>query len=114
MKNKFIVFGLTIVFAACASKPVFGTKPEVVAKQETAVKPDVIENITDVKEVVVSMSATEGKNLYDNSCGRCHKLFEPKEYSKTAWVPILKSMQKKAHLTDAEIEGIAVYINSEI
>jgi cytochrome c5 len=116
MKNKFILFGLTVLLAACASKPTVVSKTEIPAKQDIAAKSDVkdVREVKELKDVVVSMSATEGKNLYENSCARCHKLFEPKEFSKTEWVPILKSMQKKAHLTDAEIAGIAVYINSEL
>ncbi len=127
MKNKFILFGLTILFVACASKPSVATKPATESKETVHVvnannklseivnsvnSTDVVSGLTEVESK--NNSIKEGRNLYDNSCGKCHKLFDPKEFSKTEWAPILKSMQRKAHLSDAEIAGIAVYINSEI
>lgn len=66
------------------------------------------------KEVVTNSSVAEGKNLYENNCAKCHKLYDAKEFSAEEWKPILVSMQKKAHLNDAEIATISNYINSQL
>jgi cytochrome c5 len=127
MKNKLIVYGLTILFAACASKPLVAAKLKTESKQTAPVVnandrlSEIINpvNSTNVVSGIAEVESKEnniisGKNLYDNSCGKCHKLFDPKEFSKTEWMPILKRMQRKAHLSDIEIAEIAGYINSEI
>jgi mono/diheme cytochrome c family protein len=78
---------------------------EVVATPSTTIKVEVLE--TEV------LAASEGKNLYESSCAKCHQLFPAKDFSKTAWKPILVNMQKKAHLSNDEMEKISKYIYSE-
>lgn len=56
----------------------------------------------------------EGKNLYENSCARCHKLYEPAKFSKEEWQPILVRMQKKAKLDDVKMASITNYIHSQL
>ncbi|KAB1155571.1 cytochrome c family protein [Flavobacterium luteum] len=70
--------------------------------------------VAGVKKEVVISSIAEGKNLYENNCANCHKLYVAKEFSAEEWKPILHSMQKKAHLNDAEISSISSYINSQL
>lgn len=55
-----------------------------------------------------------GKVLFEERCGRCHRLYEPKEFTKEDWGPILKSMQPKAKLSDAEIGQVEAYIVSRL
>lgn len=64
--------------------------------------------------VIAADSATlsEGKSLYENSCGRCHKLFEPSAFTKEKWEPILARMQKKARLSDEEMAKVNAYVFS--
>lgn len=59
------------------------------------------------KEKVLSPELAEGKSLYENSCGRCHQLYNAKDYSAEQWKPIVQSMQKKARLDDAQ--GLKIY-----
>jgi cytochrome c5 len=66
------------------------------------------------KEVVLTPELMGGKNLYENSCVKCHKLYNPKEYSQEDWKPILTRMQKKAHLDDVQIASISNYISSQL
>ena len=66
------------------------------------------------KEVVLSPELVAGKNLYENSCVKCHKLYEPKAYSQEKWKPILIRMQKKAHLDDIQMVSISNYISSQL
>ncbi|WP_163409697.1 c-type cytochrome [Flavobacterium ajazii] len=56
----------------------------------------------------------EGKSLYENSCARCHKLYEPKKFTQEEWKPILVSMQKKAKLDDVKMASITNYIHSQL
>ena len=65
---------------------------------------------TEVKKVVSETDIAEGKNLYENNCAKCHKLYEPKEFSASEWKPIVRSMQKKAHLSDEEGQKIYAYV----
>lgn len=98
MKTK--VIG-TIVLAAmiysCASKPVVQSAP----KEE-------------VKIVALSKELTEGKNLYENNCAKCHKLFEPSSHNKEDWKTILVRMQRKAKIDDAQTASIYDYVTSEL
>lgn len=57
---------------------------------------------------------TEGKNMYENNCAKCHKLFEPKKFTQEEWHPILVKMQKKAKLDDVQIASITNYIHSQL
>lgn len=59
------------------------------------------------KEKVLSPELAEGKSLYENSCGRCHQLYNAKDYSAEQWKPIVLRMQKKARLDDAQ--GLKIY-----
>ena len=59
------------------------------------------------KEKVLSPELAEGKSLYENSCGRCHQLYNAKDYSAEQWKPLVQSMQKKARLDDAQ--GLKIY-----
>lgn len=56
----------------------------------------------------------EGKSLYENSCARCHKLYEPKKFTQEEWKPILVRMQKKAKLDDVNMASITNYIHSQL
>jgi hypothetical protein len=66
------------------------------------------------KPTVMTAELTAGKTAYENNCAKCRKLFEPKEFSKEAWAPILVSMQKKARLSDEEMAPITNYIYTQL
>ena len=59
------------------------------------------------KEKVLSPELAEGKSLYENSCARCHQLYNSKDFSAEQWKPIVQRMQKKARLDDAQ--GLKIY-----
>ena len=48
------------------------------------------------------------------SCAKCHKLYEPKDFTKEDWKPILVRMQKKAKLDDVKMASITNYIHSQL
>ena len=37
-----------------------------------------------------SVAIAEGKNLYENNCAKCHKLFDPKERTKEEYGKLLE------------------------
>ncbi|WP_374175412.1 cytochrome c [Flavobacterium tructae] len=69
---------------------------------------------TTPKATELSPALAEGKNLYENSCARCHKLYDPKKFSQEDWKPILVKMQKKAKLDDTQMTSISNYITSQL
>jgi cytochrome c5 len=70
--------------------------------------------VTQTPVVALSTELAEGQNLYSNNCAQCHKLFEPKKFTKEEWSPILVSMGKKAHLDDTQMASITNYIHSQL
>jgi mono/diheme cytochrome c family protein len=99
MKSKIVSLAVfSFVLFSCASKTVV-LKPT--PKEE-------------VKAVVLSTALAEGKNLYNNNCANCHKLFEAKTFTQEEWKPILSRMQKKAHLDDTQMASVSDYITSQL
>jgi cytochrome c5 len=74
----------------------------------------VVETAEPVKVAEVTPIVAGGQNLYDNNCGKCHKLFKATDFSKEDWKPILVRMQKKVHLDDAQMASISDYITSQL
>ncbi|MET3026669.1 cytochrome c [Flavobacterium sp. UW10123] len=66
------------------------------------------------KTVALTPELEAGKNLYDNNCAKCHKLFEPKKFTKEEWTPILVRMGKKAKLDETQMASITNYIDSQL
>lgn len=99
MKSKIVSLAVfSVVLFSCASKSVTVSPAP---KQE-------------VKTLVLSAELTEGKNLFDNNCAKCHKLYEAKSFTKEEWKPILVKMQKKARLDDTQIASISNYITFQL
>ena len=59
---------------------------------------------------VMTPELAEGKNLYENNCAKCHRLYEAHSFSAEEWKPIVASMQKKAHLDDLQGQKIYNYL----
>lgn len=55
-------------------------------------------------------SVAKGKELYNNNCGKCHKLFDTNAFNADEWEPILKRMQRKAKLTDEDMVFVHDYV----
>ncbi len=101
-----IVSAIAIIHS-CASKP--APPPPVIAPE--------VKNIEATASVSVALvnpaDILQGKTLYENNCGRCHKLFSPTDFNMVEWKPIMASMQKKAGISDADASIVMVYIASE-
>ncbi|MBF4491986.1 cytochrome c [Flavobacterium sp. MR2016-29] len=105
MKSKILTLtAVTMLLVSCGTKkaPTASTAPVAPAVTET------------VKATELTPELAAGKNLYENSCARCHKLYEPKKFSQEEWKPILTRMQKKAHLDDTQMASISNYITSQL
>lgn len=61
-------------------------------------------------EKVLSPELAEGKVLYENNCGKCHGLYNPSDFTKEQWVPIVNRMQRKAKITDAQRDLVFNYL----
>ncbi|MCS3532283.1 cytochrome C [Chryseobacterium sp. JUb7] len=54
----------------------------------------------------------QGKTIFENSCGRCHKLPDPTAHTSVQWVGIMNSMAPKAKLTDEQHQWVYDYVVS--
>lgn len=103
MKTKIVsLITLMLLVAAC------GTKKNATASAELAPVGK------EIKAVELTPELAEGKSLYENSCVRCHKLYEPKKFTKEEWAPILVSMGKKAKLNETQLASVTNYIHSQL
>ncbi len=123
MKTKLIILAFLLLLFSCATKSVVTDTSNTSAPSEIKVVQEVVpvENtiVPETKPVmrnVVMLTSElyESKNLYENSCNKCHKLYSPNEFRKEQWQVILKRMQKNTKLDDPQIAGIQDYINSQI
>ena len=100
MKNILILAGLALFVVSCGSK-----KAAPVASAQAS---------ETAKAVALTPELEAGKSLYENNCAKCHKLFEPKKFTKEEWTPILVKMGKKAKLDDTQMASITNYIDSQL
>lgn len=54
----------------------------------------------------------QGKTIYDNSCGTCHDLPNPTDFTSVEWIGIMNSMAPKAKLTDEQHQLVYDYVVS--
>jgi cytochrome c5 len=101
MKKYLILAGFALVLASCGTQKAV---PVAAAEKAPEAKP----------AVELTPELADGKNLYENSCAKCHKLYEPVKFSKEEWAPILVRMQKKAKLDDVKMASITNYIHSQL
>ena len=88
-----------------------GTKKTGSTGTKAPAAPEVTETVNAAE---LTTEFTEGKNLYENSCASCHKLYDPKKFTQEEWKPILIRMQKKAHLDGTQMVSISNYITSQL
>ena len=123
MKTKLILLASLSLLFSCATKSIVADTSKTVAPAEIKVVQEaapaqnsVIHETKPIatKVTMLTRELYESKNLYENSCNKCHKLYSPSEFSKEEWPKILHKMQRKAKLDDPQIAGIQDYINSQI
>lgn len=67
---------------------------------------------TPVASTSTAEQIAQGKTIFENSCGRCHKLPNPASHTSVQWVGIMNSMAPKAKLTDEQHQWVYDYIVS--
>jgi len=105
MKSKILVLAaVTVLLVSCGTQKSAGvatTEPTAPVTETT-------------KAAALTPELAEGKNLYENSCARCHKLYDANKFTQEEWKPILTRMQKKAKLDDTQMASISHYITSQL
>ncbi|SFD64242.1 c-type cytochrome [Flavobacterium phragmitis] len=99
MKNILILAGLALFMVACGSQ-------KTVAVASTTAE--------SAKTVALTPELEAGKNMYENNCAKCHKLYDPKKFTKEEWAPILVRMGKKAKLDETQLASVTDYIHSQL
>lgn len=104
---------LRIISVAIIGMFIYSCSPKITPKvtEASKVKGDTEESA--ISSVSLPANSPDGKSIYENNCAKCHKLYDPKSYSRQAWIPILYDMQKKAQLSDAEMDKILAYLSKE-
>lgn len=115
----FVAFSGILVMANCSPKTV---KTATIDNTRTD-KEEVIEIAFGSKpfeeqmDIVRSMATEEningGSKIYQFSCGKCHKLHSPDSRNIASWMKVMKSMSKKAKLSDQHYKLVSVYLNSK-
>jgi len=100
MKNILILAGFALFVVSC------GTQKTTTAAATTTAEPE--------KTIALTPELEAGKNLYDNNCAKCHKLYDPKKFTKEEWAPILVRMGKKAKLDEAQLASVTNYVHSQL
>lgn len=107
MKQLLFACTLAALVAACAHKATPTTSTPATSSAPT-------NSTTPANSTAGANAATieAGHQVYNAKCGRCHGLKDPAHYTAERWVPILKSMAPKAHLSEEETAQVAAYVQS--
>jgi hypothetical protein len=54
----------------------------------------------------------EGRRLYVAKCAKCHKFYDPAEYSEQDWQIWMRKMSKKAKLKPEQETAISGYVDN--
>jgi hypothetical protein len=57
-----------------------------------------------------SKQISEARELYDIKCAKCHKFYNPSDYSQAEWDMWMKKMSRKAKLKGTQSELLAKYL----
>ena len=90
MKKIFAVTGLLALIVSCTPKVNVANEPIKTTDQQLA----------------------QGKTIFENTCGKCHKLPDPTSHNSVDWVGIMNRMAPKAKLTDEQHQWVYDYIVS--
>lgn len=107
MKKAIVFTGLiggALLMANCSKKTAGSVAGSGDAAYEAAVN--------EVKAKYTEEQMREGMNVWQASCQKCHKLYEPASHTVKQWERILPRMSKKANLTDEQAGKVRAYILS--
>ena len=107
MKKHLLIAVLGFGFIACTAK-------KAVVKTNTDVLPELIVAKEEAFIEELTPELVQGKSIYEAKCNKCHDLPSPNSYSKQRWVPIMKSMQNAAKISDEEREMVYNYVTMNL
>src|SRR5690242_12014120 len=55
---------------------------------------------------------TNGRELYAGHCGRCHDLFDPRDFDAGEWPNFVRRYGPRAGLKSAEREDVSAYLQA--
>lgn len=99
MKKILFLGASIVVLAACSEKTTTSAVEPVVSEPSGS---------------EMTADATQGKQIYQASCQRCHALKNIDDFSKEQWSRILPSMSKKAKLEPDQTAFVDAYIQWEL
>ena len=68
--------------------------------------------IAPTKEAPLENNLVQGKQIFENSCSKCHDLPKPSQHSTEEWVGIMNAMAPKAKLTKEEHQLVFNYVST--
>lgn len=91
----------TFLFTQCAKKHTANNKASVTVNADDPVE---------IKKKFTEVQIAEGKTIYTGSCDKCHKLFQPSEFSVKEWKKILPEMSHKAELNAEQAANVRAWV----
>ena len=52
----------------------------------------------------------KGREIYVNSCGSCHTLYQPHRFTEEVWIKNVDEMQERSKINDAEKALLLAYL----
>ncbi|MBS1590392.1 MAG: cytochrome c [Bacteroidetes bacterium] len=69
--------------------------------------------VAEVNKNFTPTQMLEGKTLWENHCGKCHKLYEPGSHSVAKWERVLPRMITRSKLTNEQGQLIRAFLLSK-
>jgi hypothetical protein len=66
-----------------------------------------------VRSMETEENITDGGQIYQANCGKCHELFQPDSRNIGSWMKVMKRMSKEAKLSEQQYKLVSVYLNSK-
>jgi hypothetical protein len=119
--NKFIysliAFVGILTISNCSPKTVKNTTTENKNIGWVMVIPFGSKSIEEQMDIVRSMETeeniTDGGQIYQANCGKCHEFFQPDSRNIGSWMKVMKRMSKEAKLSEQQYKLVSVYLNSK-
>jgi len=105
MKKRFTIISLALLpllISQCATKKA-ASDDGVAAGVESA-------KVAEIKKQYSEAQIQEGMTIWQNSCVKCHKLFEPESRTIAKWETILPNMSMRAKLNQDQSAKFRAYI----
>lgn len=100
--NRFVtiltIIGGSVLMAQCTAKKA----------TSSSMTPD--QKVAEVKKNFTDEQMEEGRVVFEASCQKCHKLYEPGSRDVEKWERVLPRMNKRANLDDSQAGKVRAYL----